>query len=282
MTSTSNLTENLAGISDQLEKFKAEPRPDLISLPENALLMRLSPKDGSFAKLRDQLNLKSDWSRALQTWADRLDCAIHLGSMPLDEGRSDGRMSNATVWYEPNQPARVVYRKIHLFDVDVDGAPAVRESRDFAPGNSSSSLEWRSFKIGLSICYDIRFSSLYLSYAKVGCDLLLIPSSFLVPTGRRHWEILNRARAIEAQAFVVSAAQSGRHQSSDGQFQRETYGQSLIVGPWGQVLSQGPVEETGFRWVQADLDRESIRAARGQIPMSSHRVAFREESDSSR
>jgi nitrilase len=127
-------------------------------------------------------------------------------------------------------------------------------------------MELKGWKIGLSICYDLRFSELFLTYAKQAVDLILVPSAFLVPTGRAHWHVLLRARAIEAQAYVLAAAQGGKHIS--GKAQRETFGHTLAVGPWGEVISE--LEEAPGHII-IELRPESITKVREQIPMDGHR-----------
>ncbi|NJM10425.1 MAG: hypothetical protein HC883_06135 [Bdellovibrionaceae bacterium] len=174
-------------------------------------------------------------------------------------------MKNSTILFEAGKGPRVVYTKVHLFDVDVEGAPPVRESELFVNGDHPAILDFHGWKIGLSICYDLRFAELYLNYAQA-VDLILVPSAFLVPTGEAHWHTLLRARAIEAQAYVAAPAQGGEHGSGD-QF-RSTYGHSLVVDPWGRVVVDMKLE-TGLQTVE--LVREAIEKVRRQIPMKSHR-----------
>ncbi|MEO0337565.1 MAG: nitrilase-related carbon-nitrogen hydrolase [Pseudomonadota bacterium] len=160
------------------------------------------------------------------------------------------------------------YSKIHLFDVDVEGQKPIRESDDFVAGTAPKIIEIEGWRIGLSICYDIRFSELYLHYVKSGVDLIAIPAAFLPPTGEAHWEVLQRARAIEAQCFVVSSAQSGEHQSVRSGAKRVSYGHGLAVDPWGRVLLNMGTEVGAEQMV---LSRSLLSRVRGQIPMGSHR-----------
>src|SRR5690606_14018795 len=145
-----------------------------------------------------------------------------------------GKAKNATLYWPPGQPAKVVYSKIHLSDVEVDGAPPVRESDHFWPGEKAETWQILVWRFGLSICFDFRFAELYAHYAGV-LDAILIPSAFLVPTGEAHWNVLIRARVIENQAFVIAPAQTGAHRSETGAV-RKTYGHSMVVDPWGRVL----------------------------------------------
>jgi nitrilase len=187
-----------------------------------------------------------------------------IGSIPFDGG---AKPFNATVFLRPGQKPEVVYRKIHLFDVDVPGAPAVRESETFSFGPEVAIVEWRGWKIGLSICYDVRFAELYRHYGRKHVDLILIPSAFLVPTGQAHWDILVRSRAIENQCFVVAAAQSGEHVSASGE-KRHTYGHSMVVGPWGEKEVELMDDQT---WGIARLEKSALEKTRARIPMDDHR-----------
>jgi predicted amidohydrolase len=208
-------------------------------------------------------------------WAEFRDfaraenCEILIGSVPLKEP-DGGKVSNATMRVTATE-VTPVYRKIHLFDVDVKGAPPVRESEQFRHGESSQIIEVRGWRIGLAICYDLRFAELFAKYAREGAHLLLIPSAFLVPTGKAHWHVLMRARAIESQAFVVAAAQSGVHRSGRGPSatKRETFGHSLAIEPWGRILKES--KKPGPAVFIAELDPELLRKARMQIPMAAHR-----------
>jgi deaminated glutathione amidase len=202
------------------------------------------------------------WEK-FKDWAKAERCEILVGSVPFKES---GFISNATVRVTANAVS-CVYRKIHLFDVDVKGAPPVRESDNFKHGTATNIIEIKGWKIGLTICYDLRFSELFAKYARAGVHLILVPSAFLVPTGKAHWHILLRARAIESQAFVVAAAQSGTHKS--GKLKRQTYGHSLVVEPWGQILRES--KKAGPDAFVVELDPTALTRVREQIPMADHR-----------
>jgi len=163
-----------------------------------------------------------------------------------------------------------VYRKIHLFDVDVVGQKPVRESDVFARGTETSVFEIKGWKFGSSICYDVRFPELYLRYAREEVDAILVPAAFLTTTGRAHWEILLRARAIESQAYVLAAAQGGTHQGIKGGT-RETHGHSMIVDPWGLIVEEIQ-DSSEVRVARATLKVDRIEAVRRQIPMKNHRT----------
>ena len=158
------------------------------------------------------------------------------------------------------------YDKIHLFDVDLAGGERYRESSGYAPGSKAEIAATPWGKLGLSVCYDVRFPALYRALAGAGAAILSVPAAFTVPTGQAHWHILLRARAIETGCFVVAAAQSGLH--ADG---RSTYGHSLVVDPWGEVLLD---MGEGAGTAVVDLDLDAVAAARGRIPALANARAF--------
>lgn len=263
LTSGENINANADQILSLLNGLTS--KVDLICLPENSLYFRINKTTPA-----PDIRLDDPSIQRLQRFADDQDTAILIGSIPNREG---GSLYNSTVFLEPRQAPRVVYRKIHLFDVDVPGAPPARESETFQYGPDTAMIGWRGWKLGLSICYDLRFSELFAQYSRSEVDLILIPAAFLVPTGQAHWEILVRARAIESQCFVVAAAQGGEHVSSSGE-KRHTFGHSMIVGPWGEKLMElGGENRVGI----SQLDKSSIEKVRRQIPMREHRARRRWE-----
>jgi predicted amidohydrolase len=187
---------------------------------------------------------------------------VHLGSLAIrDEGGS--RLRNRGYLIGKDGGIRACYDKLHLFDVDLATGESWRESASYAPGGRAVVADSPAGPLGLSICYDLRFPDLYRALTDAGAQVLAIPAAFTVPTGQAHWHVLMRARAIEAGAFVVAAAQSGRHE--DG---RETYGHSLVVGPWGEVLlDMGEGEGIAF----ANLDLAEVEAVRARLPALRHR-----------
>ncbi len=187
---------------------------------------------------------------------------LHIGSLALTGG-SDGRLVNRGFVIDDNGAIRARYDKIHLFDVDLPTGESWRESAAYAPGERSVIATTPWAKLGLSICYDMRFPDLYRALSNAGAEILAVPAAFTVPTGKAHWHVLLRARAIEAGAFVIAAAQSGEHE--DG---RATYGHSLVVDPWGDVLlDMGEGEGLGF----ADLDMARLADVRARVPALQHR-----------
>ncbi len=261
LTSGDSVDQNIRDIEAILGSFVDPSGLDLVSFPENSLYFRINDGDP-----RVGLTLEDKAVLQLSRWSKAHQVTLHIGSVPLVDGN---KVTNATVLLTPDGKITVPYKKIHLFDVDVEGHVRVRESDFFTPGTEPGFFEIKGWKFGASICYDVRFSELFLRYAREAVDVILIPSAFIVPTGRAHWDILVRARAIECQAYVLAAAQGGVHKSPSGGT-RETYGHSLIVDPWGQILGEC-LDGGSSRILRATLKSEKIDAVRRQIPILSHR-----------
>ena len=203
---------------------------------------------------------------AVRSAAARRGIWVHLGSLAIrgeNGGENAARLHNRGYLIDARGDIRARYDKIHLFDVDLATGESWRESACYAPGARAVVAESPAGRLGLSICYDLRFPDLYRALTDAGAQVLAIPAAFTVPTGRAHWHVLVRARAIEAGVFVVAAAQSGRHE--DG---RETFGHSLVVGPWGEILlDMGEGVGVGF----ADIDLAEIESVRARLPALRHR-----------
>jgi predicted amidohydrolase len=226
-----------------------------IVTPENTLRMDRD-KPRMFAAVGPE---KGDgellaWGRLAQ----ELGVWLLMGSGPIAAG--EGKVFNRSFLFDDNGKIAARYDKINLFDVTLGGGETYRES-DTVEGGAKAVLVQGPMgaKIGLSICYDLRFAPLYSAYAKAGAEIITAPSAFTVPTGQAHWETLLRARAIETHAFVIAAAQGGRHE--DG---RATFGHSMIIDPWGKVLAKLDHDEPGY--IVADLDLDAVAAARAKIP----------------
>jgi predicted amidohydrolase len=258
MTSVNSVDRNFSQCQKAIETASAQGAR-IIFFPENCLFMRI--QEG--AKI-EGFQLSDSVFSKLSELADRHQIALHLGSVPLREGT---KLSNASVFIHQGK-VTLTYRKIHLFDIELHGQKPIRESDVFGHGEKPSILEFEGWKLGQSICYDLRFAELYREYAKAQVDAILVPSAFLVPTGKAHWEILLRARAIESQAYVIAPAQAGTHRDEQGR-ERFTYGHSLVVDPWGQKLVEGSAE--GPEVLVVELDKKLVESARTQIPMHSHR-----------
>lgn len=262
LTSVDDYRINEKAILKLLEKLEGDV-PDLVCFPENALYLRLR-EDTPIPSI----DVNSEALQAISRWAVRFQSVVHIGSVPL---RKDGRVYNSSIALTPEGEVHDNYQKIHLFDVDVVGEKRMRESDTFTHGSEPSVFTVKGWKFGSSICYDLRFSELYLHYAKLGVDAILVPAAFLMATGRAHWEILLRARAIECQAYLLAAAQGGEHQGVQGG-SRKTYGHSLIVDPWGEVMALCPEDfRDEDRILRAVLKRDVIERVRMQIPIKNHR-----------
>ena len=194
--------------------------------------------------------------------AKRYDIWVHLGSLAVRT--DDDMLANRAFVIDAKGKVRGRYDKLHLFDVDLPSGESWRESAIYARGEQTVMVTGTPIgNLGLSICYDLRFPALYAQLAEAGADVIAIPAAFTVPTGRAHWHVLMRARAIEAGLFVVAAAQSGRHE--DG---RETYGHSLVIDPWGEVLLDAG-DEVGVHFAEIELKR--IEEVRRSLPALHHR-----------
>lgn len=189
--------------------------------------------------------------------AAELGVTIHVGSTAI--ARPDGRVANRAFLFGPDGGLAATYDKIHMFDVDLDNGESWRESATYEPGTAACLVDLPFARLGLAICYDLRFPQLFRAQALAGAQILTVPAAFTRQTGEAHWHVLLRARAIENGAFVIAAAQGGRHE--DG---RETYGHSLIVDPWGRVLAGADHAEPGV--IIADLDIDAVTQARAKIP----------------
>ena len=236
---------------------------DAIFFPENFSALG-SPNPASVAaeSTRTVCQFLSEKSMESGSW-------IFAGTVPLLErpdgsAVSGGRVRAASLVFDPNGKIEARYDKIHMFDVDVeDSHRNYRESNTFEHGERLEVVETPWAKVGLSVCYDIRFSELYLELFKRGAELFAIPSAFTVPTGSAHFELLMRARAVESFAFTVAACQGGSHDSG-----RETYGHSMVVNPWGEVLAEATTEED---LLVVDLNLSEVAEARANLPVGRQR-----------
>jgi len=187
---------------------------------------------------------------------------VALGSLAV--AREDGRWVNRAFVIDSSGGIAATYDKLHMFDVDLETGESWRESKAYAAGDQVVTVETPLGRLGLAICYDIRFPALFQELGNRKCDIIAIPAAFTVPTGEAHWHLLQRARAVEASAYVVAAAQVGKH--ADG---RSTYGHSLVVDPWGDVVLDLGGNEAGLGF--AEIDPERIRKIRQQLPSLANR-----------
>jgi nitrilase len=267
-----NKADNIAALSAQIEAAATGERPAFVSLPE----MWSCLGAGRAEKLAQSETLPPPGQttgagpafRFLSETARRLGIILHGGSI----GERDGdTLFNTTLVFGPDGHERGRYRKIHLFDVTTPSGLGYRESSLFGAGTSVATCAigeaHSALTLGLSICYDLRFPELYLALRQAGADVIVVPSAFTVETGRDHWEILLRARAIETQCWVVAAATTGTHYDGAGR-PRETYGHSLIIDPWGIVHADaGPA----VGQAEATIDAAAIARIRAAMPVLAHR-----------
>jgi deaminated glutathione amidase len=197
---------------------------------------------------------------AAQDLARDLDAHVLLGSIVVKVG--DETLANRSILIRPTGEIAQRYDKIHMFDVDLPNGERYRESAIFRPGDRAATVPLPWGVLGMTVCYDLRFAYLYRALAHAGADFLTIPAAFTVPTGRAHWHVLMRARAIETGCFVFAPAQWGEHATG-----RKTYGHSLIVAPWGEILAEA---EDGVGMILAEIDPAKVLEARRQVPSLSH------------
>ncbi len=225
---------------------------EYVQLPE--YFTYLGPASGNQAAAQE---LSGPAIGRLRALAAEHSLAIHAGSM-LEPAPVPGKCYNTSCLIDRTGAIAGVYRKVHLFDVNVPGEVVEKESDSIVPGAKLCTVPLGGMRIGMTICFDLRFPELYRALALEGATILTVPAAFAVPTGRVHWEILLRARAIENHAFVLAAAQAGV--TAEG---IASYGHSLIIGPWGEVLAEGNPDKEDV--LIADIDIEEARLRRSQI-----------------
>ena len=256
-----DVSENLAAMS-VLVREAARGGAQYVQTPEVTTLME-SDRARLFAATRPEdgnpaIAHASALARDLRIW-------LHLGSMGILV--APDKIANRSFLFSPEGEIAARYDKIHMFDVELPSGETYRESKNFAPGNKAmlAQLPWGT--LGLTICYDVRFPYLYRALAHAGAVFLAVPSAFTVPTGQAHWHTLLRARAIEAQCYVFAAAQAGEHENG-----RKTFGHSLIVSPWGEILAEGDGVHPSV--VFADVDLQAVEDARRRVPSLQHDRSF--------
>ena len=196
---------------------------------------------------------------------------LAIGSLAIKTGDEDGRFANRSFVIAPDGSIRARYDKIHMFDVQVSETETFRESAGFRPGEEAVTCETPFGTLGLTVCYDVRFPYLHRALCQAGATILLAPAAFSPVTGAAHWEPLLRARAIENGAYVLAAAQTGNHAVRSGK-PRQTYGHSMVISPWGEVLVDAGVDE-GIVFI--DLDPDQVAQARARVPSLLHDRVFR-------
>ncbi len=270
ITSSDEPEENLATVSDMIREA-AGNGAGFVLTPEvtNCVSASRTRQEQVLSRPEEDpfLSAMPELCRELGIW-------LLLGSLALKTTDPDGRFANRSFLYSPEGAEVAWYDKIHMFDVQVSETETYRESAGFRPGDRAVLAEADFAKIGLSVCYDIRFPYLYRALAQAGAEVLTIPAAFSPLTGQAHWESLLRARAIETGCWVLAPAQTGDHSAQRGR-PRSTHGHGMAVAPWGEVVvDQG--REPGIAYL--DLDMEKVAEARGKVPSLTHDREFRLES----
>jgi predicted amidohydrolase len=261
LRSTDDVRENMRSAAQLIRQAK-DKGAAFIATPENTCLM--APDGG--AKLEKTFAEADDpgipFFRQL---AEELNIWLLIGSLAIKV--TPTKTANRSYLFSPRGEQVATYDKIHLFDVNLPSGETYRESNTVAPGDKvvTADLPWG--RLGLTICYDLRFPHLYRALAKAGVHFISVPAAFTKTTGEAHWHILMRARAIETGAFIIAPAQGGRHANG-----RETYGHSLIVAPWGEILAEGGVDP-GV--IVAEIDPAQVESVRARIPSLQHDRPYR-------
>jgi deaminated glutathione amidase len=251
---------NLAAAGAAIEEAKSGGA-DYVLTPEMTNILALK-RDDLFAKIVAEEN--DPTLARLRDMARKLSIYIHIGSLAIKA--SPDKAANRSFLIDRRGDVIARYDKIHMFDVDLAGGESYRESNNFRAGELAvvADLPWG--RLGLTVCYDLRFPALYRALAEAGASFLAIPAAFTRQTGEAHWHVLQRARAIENGCFVFAAAQGGRHQNG-----RETFGHSLVIDPWGRILAEGGTEPGVLI---AEIDPAAVAAARGKVPSLLHGRRF--------
>jgi predicted amidohydrolase len=234
---------------------------DYVQTPEMTNIMEVK-RERLFSTIVDE---DADTTlAAMRELARSLGLHLHIGSLAIKVAPQ--RAANRAFLIDPHGDIAARYDKIHMFDVDLAGGESYRESRNYRPGEIAVAADLPWGRLGITVCYDLRFPALYRALAEAGTTMLAVPSAFTRQTGEAHWHVLLRARAIENGCFVLAAAQGGKHENG-----RETFGHSLIVDPWGRILAEGGTEP-GV--VMGTIDLAEVAAARARIPSLQHGRRF--------
>lgn len=254
---------NLSELQALIDTAIDQENPDLIVLPEYVEYYGGSEKDKVAAA---HVFPGGPAYELLQSIARDKGVWIHAGSL-LESSSDAQRIYNTTVVFNRAGDEVARYRKLHLFDIEAPDGTGYRESATVQAGDDVVLYDLEGWKVGCAICYDIRFAELFLSLAAQGADLIVVPAAFTLQTGKDHWEVLLRARAIETQTYVVASAQWGPNKPASGDT-RHTYGHSLVCDPWGHVIARA---SDGVGVVSTRLDQARVAHVRRLIPMKSHR-----------
>lgn len=265
MNSGADKAANIAQATALIEEAVRAERPDWISLPEVFDFLGGS-RAQKFAAAETVLGGPA--SIAMRDLARRHGVFIHAGSL-LEKIAGQDRLSNTTLVFDRAGEIVARYAKIHMFDITAPDGASYRESAAFMPGEAVVVYDCEGVTVGCAICYDLRFPALFQALADRGAQMIALPSAFTLQTGKDHWEVLCRARAIETQTYFCAAAQTGLHKQGDEP--RATYGHSLIIDPWGHVVARA---SDGLGFTAARIDLARVAKTRAMMPVAQHRVAF--------
>lgn len=260
MRSSRTPSENIATAVKLIGEAK-RAGADYVLTPEMTNILELSREKLFAAIVPEEKDVGVATFREL---AQSLGIWLHIGSLALKV--SADKAVNRSLLIDPQGEIAARYDKIHMFDVDLAGGESYRESHNFRPGEAAVVCDLPWGRLGLTVCYDLRFPALYRALAEAGSSFLTVPSAFTRQTGEAHWHVLLRARAIENGCYVFAAAQGGAHENG-----RETFGHSLVVDPWGRVLAEGGIEPGVFL---ANIDPALVASVRGRIPSLQHGRRF--------
>jgi deaminated glutathione amidase len=267
MTSGIDPAANLATIAAAATQAQAAGAT-MLFLPEMALLL---DRDRARSAAHITREADSPWPDQLAAIAAAHELWLHAGSAPFLSDDGSKRVNRALV-FAPDGSRAARYDKVHMFDVDLPGGESWRESASYAGGTELALVDTPAGRLGLTICFDLRFPEQFAALVAAGAQIIAVPAAFTVPTGQAHWHVLLRARAIETGCFIVAAAQGGVH--ADG---RTTFGHSLIVDPWGEILAEGPggsdSARSAPRIITAIVDPGAVARARSAIPLDRSRAA---------
>ncbi len=263
MNSGSDKAANLASAKLLIEQAVKEEKPDWICLPEVFDFMGGSMKDKQAAA--EKLPDGPAWTMT-RDLARKHGVFIHGGSI-LEKLDGEDRLGNTTVAFNRQGDEVARYRKIHMFDIVAPDGQEYRESKAYKPGNTVATYDCEGITIGCSICYDLRFPEIFQALVARGAEVIALPSAFTLQTGKDHWEVLIRARAIETETYMCAAGQTGTH--TQGNEVRATYGHSLVADPWGHVVAKA---SDGVGYVAARIDPARVKKVRSMIPVAQHKV----------
>lgn len=257
MTSTDDVEKNLSIVGGLIERAAARGA-SVVVVPE--CFAFLGEHDGDVLRVAEPLT--GPLFARYRALAKQHGVVVCYGGFP-ERVEGAEKTFNAHVVVDEQGEIRAHYRKIHLFDLDIEGGPRLLESKATAPGDRLVTTSSPVGTLGLAVCYDLRFAELFLGYRRAGADVILVPAAFTLTTGKEHWEVLLRARAIETQCYVAAAAQRGRHNAK-----RESFGHAMIVDPWGSVVAQCH-DDTGL--AIAEIDPAWTKSVRARLPVMEHR-----------